>query len=101
MMPVPSCSRVHRSSMRWHSSWRPEANNGMSGRLAYLEGYIDGERTPRRLALRTLPAVIGRQADCDLQLVLERISRRHARFERSGDSVAITDLGSINGTFVN
>ena len=73
----------------------------MNGRLVYLEGYRDGERTPRRLALRALPAVVGRQADCDLQLVLERISRRHARFEHDGDGVTITDLGSTNGTFVN
>ena len=29
------------------------------------------------------------------------VSRRHARLDRKGDDVALTDLGSTNGTFVN
>src|SRR5919197_3430532 len=43
--------------------------------------------------------VVGREADIDLGD--EEISRRHARIRREGDRVAIEDLGSSNGTWVN
>ncbi|HEY8495298.1 MAG TPA: FHA domain-containing protein, partial [Myxococcota bacterium] len=45
--------------------------------------------------------VVGRAADCDLVLAQEEVSRRHARFTRSGDRYEIHDLGSVNGTLVN
>lgn len=45
--------------------------------------------------------VVGRAADCDLVLAQEEVSRRHARFTRSGDCYEIHDLGSVNGTLVN
>ena len=44
---------------------------------------------------------IGRRSDNDLVLDLPRVSRRHARIERSGDAFYIQDLGSTNGTIVS
>ncbi len=44
---------------------------------------------------------IGRQSNNDLTLDLPRVSRRHARIERSGDAFYIRDLGSTNGTIVS
>ena len=45
---------------------------------------------------------VGRQ-DYPEQLVLDHpaVSRRHAAFQRKGETVVVRDLGSTNGTFVN
>lgn len=46
--------------------------------------------------------VVGREADCDLVLVEEKVSRHHAALERLPDgSYQLRDLGSTNGTFVD
>ncbi|HEX4960500.1 MAG TPA: ATP-binding cassette domain-containing protein [Thermoanaerobaculia bacterium] len=45
--------------------------------------------------------LVGRTPDNDLPIDHPLISRRHARFERSGARWTVTDLGSTNGTYVN
>lgn len=45
--------------------------------------------------------VIGRDAACAVVIDDEEISRRHARLLAKGEGLAIEDLGSANGTFVN
>ena len=47
--------------------------------------------------------VLGREPDCDLVLEDPTVSRRHARlsFDRATGSWSITDLGSMNGTWVD
>lgn len=55
----------------------------------------------QRYPLPTLPCTIGRGADCDLVVDLDRISRRHARLEASNDGLLVIDLESTNGTFIN
>ncbi len=45
--------------------------------------------------------LIGRSPECDIFLDDVTVSRRHAEITRSGDRFTITDLGSLNGTFVN
>lgn len=45
--------------------------------------------------------VLGRQAECDLQLTEGHASRRHAKFFFADDAVWLEDLSSANGTFVN
>jgi pSer/pThr/pTyr-binding forkhead associated (FHA) protein len=45
--------------------------------------------------------IVGRQAECDLQLTEGHASRRHARLTLAADGVWVEDLGSANGTFVN
>jgi len=49
-------------------------------------------------AERTL---IGRSPECDVFLDDVTVSRRHAELVREGETFTITDLGSLNGTFVN
>lgn len=48
-----------------------------------------------------LPVRIGREADNDLMLSGDNISRSHARLEKRDDQLWIVDNGSSNGTFVN
>jgi pSer/pThr/pTyr-binding forkhead associated (FHA) protein len=45
--------------------------------------------------------VVGRQAECDLQLTEGHASRKHARFSLVENAVWLEDLNSANGTFVN
>ncbi|MEM1414528.1 MAG: GGDEF domain-containing protein [Myxococcota bacterium] len=45
--------------------------------------------------------VIGRGADVGVLLMDTEISRRHAKLSVDGDAIAVEDLGSTNGTFVN
>ncbi len=44
------------------------------------------------------PVVIGRSAPADIVVPASKLSRRHARFTRSGEGVRVEDLGSTNGT---
>lgn len=70
-------------------------------RRLYLETAAAGFGESERYFIRELPAVIGRQAGCDVRIVLERVSRRHARLEQRAERLVLSDLGSTNGTFVN
>jgi pSer/pThr/pTyr-binding forkhead associated (FHA) protein len=45
--------------------------------------------------------LIGRSPECDVFLDDVTVSRRHAELVRNGEVFTITDLGSLNGTFVN
>jgi pSer/pThr/pTyr-binding forkhead associated (FHA) protein len=62
------------------------AGGGRAGESFFPEG----ERT-----------LIGRSPECDIFLDDVTVSRKHAELLRDGDSFTITDLGSLNGTFVN
>ncbi len=45
--------------------------------------------------------VIGRQSGCELRVAEAAVSREHAELVFDGDSIALRDLGSSNGTYVN
>ena len=66
----------------------------------YLEGRT---ATGARWALPVdkNPFVVGRSDQCDLSLVDQTVSRRHAEISYRGEQVTVQDLGSTNGTFVN
>ena len=59
------------------------------------EAPIEGHSRPAEAGL-----TIGR-ADCDVELNDPDVSRLHAVVRRVDDSLAIEDLNSTNGTFVN
>jgi hypothetical protein len=59
-----------------------------------------GERVTEH-ELGEVPLVIGRDPECDLFFADKKLSRRHARIERSGAAVKLVDLGSRNGSWVN
>ena len=43
----------------------------------------------------------GRHPDSEIFLDDVTVSRRHAQFDRDGDSFTVSDVGSLNGTYVN
>jgi pSer/pThr/pTyr-binding forkhead associated (FHA) protein len=43
----------------------------------------------------------GRHPDSEIFLDDVTVSRRHAEFHRQGDSFTVSDVGSLNGTYVN
>ena len=43
----------------------------------------------------------GRHPDSDIFLDDVTVSRRHAEFHRSGETFTVSDVGSLNGTYVN
>ncbi len=45
--------------------------------------------------------VIGRRKNCDFRIPLESVSRRHCQVSRQEGNLAIRDLGSRNGTYLN
>ncbi|HEY3788635.1 MAG TPA: FHA domain-containing protein [Urbifossiella sp.] len=59
----------------------------------------DGTR--RDLDMKRDAVVIGRSGDCDFQIPLAVISRRHCKLSKKGERLIVKDLGSSNGTFLN
>jgi len=46
-------------------------------------------------------SLLGRRGDCDLQIPLMGVSRRHCELVAEEDTVIVRDLSSSNGTYVN
>ncbi|MCP4633940.1 MAG: FHA domain-containing protein, partial [candidate division Zixibacteria bacterium] len=69
-----------------------------------IKWFIEGNLTGGKkwlLPVDTYPFVIGRGADCDLQISVRHISKHHAEINEFGSSIMIHDLGSTNGTILN
>ncbi|GIW74724.1 MAG: hypothetical protein KatS3mg103_1246 [Phycisphaerales bacterium] len=56
---------------------------------------------PQRSFSISRPRIIGREEDCDLRIPVAEVSREHCRIEPTDGGLAVEDLGSSNGTFVN
>src|SRR6476660_4946132 len=69
-------------------SWFPsrEGEGGATGAAAFLVGSV---------------VVVGRDADCDIVLQHEQVSRRHARLEIMHSVVLLTDLNTTNGSRID
>ncbi len=67
-------------------------------RLVLLEGFSSHHQA---LPLETYPFTIGRARECHLVVDYSQVSRVHARLELDHEQIAIVDLNSTNGTFVN
>jgi Nif-specific regulatory protein len=69
----------------------------MQPRLAAISGKLKG-------AIFTISedeVVIGRETAANICIADASVSRRHSRVEKSGERFVITDLESLNGTFIN
>lgn len=64
--------------------------------------YAVDRRNKRHIELKQFPCTIGKMAGCvDHVLPDHSVSRIHARFDRQGDKVFLTDMNSTNGTYKN
>jgi pSer/pThr/pTyr-binding forkhead associated (FHA) protein len=60
-----------------------------------------GTGNPLEQLLGAEPCVIGRGMDCHIRIQNAIVSRHHAKISLDGMEILITDLGSVNGTYVN
>ncbi|NLE57713.1 MAG: FHA domain-containing protein [Planctomycetes bacterium] len=57
--------------------------------------------TSKEFPLSAGKTLVGRSEECDLRIPLPEISRKHSILMVTGNTVAVRDLGSANGTYVN
>jgi Nif-specific regulatory protein len=69
----------------------------MPPRLAAISGKLKGAI----FAINEETLIIGRETNADLCIADASVSRRHSRIEKQEEGFVITDLESLNGTFVN
>lgn len=74
----------------------PTVATGPAAPLRWQLALLDG-----RAVQLVGPLVVGRDPRADLMIDDPRVSREHARFAVVDGKVTVTDLGTINGTFVN
>lgn len=64
--------------------------------------YALDKRNKKHITLNKFPFTVGKMAGCvDCALTDDSVSRIHARFEKAGDRVLLTDMNSTNGTYRN
>jgi pSer/pThr/pTyr-binding forkhead associated (FHA) protein len=60
-----------------------------------------GPNVGSRYALSGERTTIGRHPDSDIFLDDVTVSRRHAEIEQQGSTFSVSDVGSLNGTYLN
>ena len=69
----------------------------MSARLAAISGKLKGSI----FTLTDEPLIIGRETAANVCVADASVSRRHSKIEKKDEQFTITDLESLNGTFIN
>ncbi len=72
-----------------------------SGEACLVLIYPPGPDMGKRFPLARSETVLGRGADCDIQVDRDSVSRRHARVFRTGENWSVEDLQSTNGSYVD
>jgi pSer/pThr/pTyr-binding forkhead associated (FHA) protein len=60
-----------------------------------------GAQAGTRFVLDDRVTRLGRHPDSEISLDDITVSRRHAEIERTSDGYIVSDVGSLNGTYVN
>jgi len=61
-----------------------------------------GKASSRNIKLKGPRVVLGRASDCDLRITSQKVSRKHCEIVEQDDGLlAVRDLGSSNGTYIN
>lgn len=71
--------------------------SGITATFVVKRGAMAGSRYPVNSEFTT----IGRHPDSDIFLDDVTVSRRHAQVHRDGEAILISDVGSLNGTYLN
>lgn len=73
-----------------------------SVRTAEYKLYALDKKNKKHIELTHFPYTVGKMAGCvDCVLADDSVSRIHARFEKVGDTIQLTDMNSTNGTYRN
>ena len=96
-------------ALDWHmSEWKTRITKVQvvkpakeAGEACLVLIYPPGPDMGKRFPLLRSEIVLGRGADCDIQVDRDSVSRRHARVFRNGESWSVEDLQSTNGSYVN
>ena len=73
-----------------------------SARSAEYKLYALDKKNKKHIELTHFPYTVGKMAGCvDCVLTDDSVSRIHARFEKVGDVIQLTDMNSTNGTYRN
>lgn len=62
---------------------------------------VGGKMRGQEISLRDGENVVGRAPECDHQLGVDGVSKKHMKVTVHGDTAIVEDLGSSNGTFLN
>lgn len=62
---------------------------------------VGTEGEPQQWPICEGSLTLGRAKDCQISIADTRLSRRHTEFRCEAGKTVITDLGGVNGTFVN
>ncbi|MCH5263587.1 MAG: FHA domain-containing protein [Lachnospiraceae bacterium] len=89
--------------------YKPQKSNDFGNTVFFDESavreyklYAMDKKNKRHIELKQFPCTVGKMAGCvDYVLADNSVSRIHARFDRQGDTVLLTDMNSTNGTFKN
>jgi EAL domain-containing protein (putative c-di-GMP-specific phosphodiesterase class I) len=79
----------------------PSANAKLPEPRLDASWVLEGQTAGTALPIVRFPTVLGRRPECDLCVADPSVSGRHAEFTSNGPRLAMRDLGSTNGTFVN
>ena len=96
-------SRPTASLWRWPRSFRTDRGRERDQlrTASYLERFPEPGGPAERIPLVTLPFTIGRAETADHTIYSNKVSKEHAAIVVIGGRVAVRDLDSTNGTFVN
>lgn len=99
-VPIPTGTRAATASPSRDTASHRAAVDALPPGCALLAA----ERGPATDSYFLLDAdliTVGRHPDSDILLNDVTVSRRHAEFRRSGEVFTVSDLDSLNGTYVN
>lgn len=73
-----------------------------SAKMVEYKLYALDRKNKKHIELNKFPYTVGKMAACvDCVLADDSVSRIHARFEKVGDKIQMTDMNSTNGTYRN
>ncbi|MET0556006.1 MAG: FHA domain-containing protein, partial [Vicinamibacteria bacterium] len=97
--PVAPGNRPTAPQLQWELGVLP-ADDAVWGGW-YLESFVQDGQTLTRLPIRELPYKVGRRDSAHLTLSSDLVSKDHAEIYGDKRGLAVRDLTSTNGTFVN